>query len=209
MRALLFLIFATLVHAEVDTAPLARWLEAQKSVRSLDADFIQERTLPALKKPVSTPGRLTLVMPGKLRWDLGQPAKTIAVSDGETMTLVDVQKKRARQLDADSSKARSFSLLGDDALHGGLDGFTKAFELVESRMTDGIYQLTTRPKDRRMRDKVGYVFFDIDPATNRLRALEVRLDDKSRIRTVFKNTRLNADVPADRFKVDLSGYKVL
>ncbi|MBB5353092.1 outer membrane lipoprotein carrier protein [Haloferula luteola] len=195
-------------HADLDTAPLRAWLEAQKKVQSLDADFTQERTLPALKKPVSTPGRLTLSKPGKLRWDLGTPPKTIAVSDGETITLIDVEKKRAMRLDADSSRARSFTLLGDKALSGGLDGFTEAFELVESRVTEGIYQLTTRPKDRRMRDKVDYVFFDIDPKTQQLRALELRLDDKSRIRTIFRNTRLNAKVEADRFAVDLSGFKI-
>lgn len=209
MRLLFLLLLAVTARAEVDTGPLKAWLEGQKSVKTLDAEFTQERTLAALKKPVSTPGRLTLAKPGKLRWDLGDPPKTIAVSDGETMTLVDVEKKRARRLDADSSRARSFSLLGDDALNGGLEGFTQAFELVESRVTNGIYQLTTRPKDRRMRDQIGYVFFDIDPSTNQLRALEIRLDDKSRIRTVFRNTRINPKVPDSRFQVDLTGYKVL
>ncbi len=209
MRLLFLLLLAVTARAEVDTGPLKAWLEGQKSVKTLDAEFTQERTLAALKKPVSTPGRLTLAKPGKLRWDLGNPPKTIAVSDGETMTLVDVEKKRARRLDADSSRARSFSLLGDDALNGGLEGFTQAFELVESRVTNGIYQLTTRPKDRRMRDQIGYVFFDIDPSTNQLRALEIRLDDKSRIRTVFRNTRINPKVPDSRFQVDLTGYKVL
>ena len=208
MRLLVFLLLSIVARAEVDTAPLRAWLEAQKNVDSLEADFIQERTLPALKKPVTTPGKLTLSKPGKLRWDLGSPPKTVAVSDGKTITLVDVEKKRARRLDADSSRARSFTLLGDDALSGGLEGFSKVFELVESRVTRGIYQLTTRPKDRQMRDKVGYVYFDIDTSTNRLRALEMRLDDKSRIKTIFSKTRFNSKVPSSAFQFDLSGYTV-
>ena len=209
MRVLaILLLAASVLHAEVDTAPLEAWLKRQASIRSLEADFIQERTLPSLKEPVTTPGTLAIARPGKLRWDLGNPPKTTAVSDGTTITLLDVAKQQARTMPADSSHARSFSMLGDRSLSGGLEGFTKAFELVESRMTDGIYQLTTRPKDRAMRNKVGYVFFDIDPAKAELRAIEMRMDDKSRIRTVFTRTRFNTEIPADRFTPSLEGYKV-
>lgn len=206
--AAILLLAGSLLHAQVDTAPLEAWLKRQASTQTLEADFIQERTLPSLKKPVTTPGKLAIARPGKLRWDLGDPAKTIAVSDGTTITLFDVEKRQARQLPADSSRARSFSMLGDKSFSNGLDGFTKAFDLVESRVTDGIYQLTTRPKDRSMRDKVGYVFFDIDPAKAELRAIELRLDDKSRIRTIFTRTRFNAAIPPDRFAPSTEGYTV-
>ena len=59
-----------------------------------------------------------------------------------------------------------------------------------------------------MRDKVEWVFLDIDPKTQLLRAMEIRLDDKSRIRTIFSNSKINPKLPADRFTADLTGYKV-
>lgn len=209
MRLSLLLILTTAIaRADLDTAPLEDWLSRQGEVKSLEARFTQERKLPALKKPVTTDGTLAMSRPGRLRWELGDPAKTIAVSDGETMTLVDVAKKRARRLPADSPQARQFTLLGDGALRGDLDGFKAAFELVESRVTQGIYQLTARPKERRLREHVSWVFLDIDTKTKELRALEFQLEDKSRIRTVFRDTRLNPEIPADRFTVDLTGYKV-
>jgi outer membrane lipoprotein-sorting protein len=194
--------------AELDTAPLEAWLAKQGSVRSIEADFVQERTLPALRKPVSTPGTFSMQRPGKMRWELGSPVKTLAVSDGDTMTLVDVAKKRARRISADSSRAKPFTLLADGALNGSLDDFKQTFELVESRVTNGIYQLTARPRDRKLRDKVQWVFLDIDPKTQLLRAMEIRLDDKSRIRTIFSNSKINPKLPADRFTADLTGYKV-
>lgn len=197
-----------IASAELDTAPLEAWLAKQGSVTSLEADFIQERTLPALRKPVSTPGTFSMQKPGKMRWELGKPAKTLAVSDGTTMTLIDVDKKRARQISADSARAKPFTLLADGALNGDLEGFKKTFDLVESRVTDGIYQLTARPRDRSLRDKVQWVFLDIDPKTQLLRAMEIRLDDKSRIRTIFSNSKINPKLPADRFTADLTGYKV-
>ena len=194
--------------AELDTAPLEAWLAKQGNVQSLEADFVQERTLPALRNPVTTPGSFSMQRPGKMRWELGKPVKTLAVSDGTTMTLVDVDKKRARQIPSDSDRAKPFTLLADGALNGNLEDFKKTFELVESRVTNGIYQLTARPRERKLRGKVQWVFLDIDPKTDLLRAMEIRLDDKSSIRTIFSNSRINPSIPADRFTTDLTGYKV-
>jgi len=209
MRLLaLTLLALPLAAEELDTGPLSDWLDEQGEIRTLEADFIQERALPQLKKPVRTPGRLVMSRPGKLRWELGEPTRTIAVSDGDTMTLLNLEEREARQLPADSPRSRQFTLLADEALGGGLEGFKKAFDLVESRVRNGIYQLTVRPKDRSLRDKAPWLYFDIDPERNELRAIEVRLEDKSRIRTIFTRNRFNRPVDPDEFTVDLSGFKV-
>lgn len=209
MRLLLLpLLLCSLAPAAPDTGPLEAWLDRQPEIRTLEAEFVQERTLPALKKPVRSTGTLRMQRPSKLRWELGEPPKTIAVSDGDTMTLVDVEQQVAQRLPSDSRRARQFTLLTDKALTGGLDSFTKAFEPIESRVTNGIYQLTLRPRDRSMRNKAPWLFLDIDPRSNELRAIEVRLEDESRIRTIFTRTSFNQALPADTFRVDLSGYKV-
>ena len=98
MRALLILLsLVSLARAELDLKPLETWIGKQKTLQSLDTDFVQERKLPSLKKPAVTPGRMRMVRPGKLRWELGNPVKTLAVSDGTTMTLLDVAKKRGKR----------------------------------------------------------------------------------------------------------------
>lgn len=206
MRPLLVLLsLVSLAAAEPDLKPLEKWIGRQKSMRSLDADFVQERKLPSLKKPVSTPGRMRMVRPGKLRWELGNPVKTLAVSDGKTMTLLDVARKRGKTIDAGSAEARQFTLLSDEAFRD-LAGFRQAFELVESRMSGPIYQLTVRPKDKGMRKRVPWLFLDIDTRSHELRALDLELDDKSRIRTVFSNTKVNAKVDPALFTADTAGY---
>ena len=206
MRALLIL--ATLisaVRADLDVKPLETWLGKQKDLQSLDADFVQERKLPSLKKPVSTPGKLRMVRPGKLLWELGQPVKTMAVSDGTTMTLLDVEKKRGKKVDSDAPEAKQFTMLTDKAFRD-LTGFQEAFELVESRVTDGIYQLTVKPKDKELKKHVSWMFLDIDQKTQELRALDLELQDKTRIRTVFTKSRINAKIDPAVFQADTSGY---
>src|SRR5690606_21715580 len=75
MRRLLALLLSVspLAAAEPDLKPLEAWIAGQKGLKSLDAEFVQERKLPSLKKPVATPGRLRVQRPGKLLWELGQP----------------------------------------------------------------------------------------------------------------------------------------
>lgn len=206
MRPLLVLLsLISLARAELDVKPLETWIGKQKDLQSLDAQFVQERKLPSLKKPVTTPGRMRMQRPGKLCWELGQPVKTMAVSDGTTMTLLDVAKKRGKKIDAASGEARQFTLLSDSAFRD-LAGFQETFELIESRITEGSYQLTVKPKDKTLRRQVPWMYLEIDTKAHELRSFELELEDKSRIRTVFSNTKINAKIDPAIFTPDTSGY---
>jgi outer membrane lipoprotein-sorting protein len=209
MRCCFLLILATLtLDAAPDLGPLEGWLRRQEKIRTLHADFVQQRMLPALKKPIETRGSLIMTAKGKLRWELGSPPRTLAIADGSSVTIINVRKKEARRMDADSPDARAFSVMSGEGMGKGLDAFLKIFEPIETRTVQGIYQLTTRPKPARMRREVRWVFFDIDRKTEQLRAIEMQLDDRSRIKTIFSNPRINLPVDPARFEVDLSGYEL-
>jgi outer membrane lipoprotein carrier protein len=188
-------------------ATLDAWLNRQVSITSLDTAFVQERKLPALKNPTTTPGRLCFAKPGKVRWQLGDPFETLAVSDGKTMTLLEAATKIAHRVDVDSPQAARFSLLSGKAF-GSPEAFYETFEIVEFRVTSGIHQYTLKAKDRRIRSQVPWIFIDIDPAKNELRAMEMELQDKSRLRTVFKNPKFNQPLSPALFQPDLAGYVV-
>jgi len=208
MRTLALLVLTSLIaQAAPDTTVLDAWLKRQTSINTLEASFTQERKLPSLKQPVTTPGKLMMQRPDKLRWELGNPIETLAVSDGVTMTLLQASDKSARQVGTDSPQAKQFSFLGGNAL-ASPEAFREAFEITDARVTSGIHQYTLEPKERRMKANVPWVFLDIDPSTNELRALELEMKDKSRIRTVFTNTKLNGKLPASAFQADLTGYQV-
>lgn len=198
---------ALLVIARADNAPLDAWLKRQSSITTLDTEFTQERKLPALKDPVTTQGRLSFSKPGKVRWQLGNPVETLAVSDGTTLTLIETATKTARQTGVDSPQAARFSLLSGKAFESP-ESFQQSFEIIESRVTSGIHQYTLKAKDRRLRAQIPWIFLNIDPAKNELRALELELQDNSRLRTVFLNPRFNLKLDDSLFKPDLTGYTV-
>lgn len=193
--------------AKADNAKLDAWLQRQATIRSLEVDFTQERKLPALKNPVITPGKLSFTMPDKVRWQLGEPAETLAMSDGSNFFLIEVAKKRARKTSVDSPEAARFSLLSGKAFQSS-ENFHAAFDVIAHQIDSGIHQYTIQAKDRRMRSQVPWIFLNIDPAKNELRAMEIELQDKSRVRTIFRNPKFNSEIPDSRYTPDLAGYSV-
>jgi outer membrane lipoprotein-sorting protein len=201
------LMLAMVAARGADRAPLEAWLRHQAGIRSLEAEFVQERRLPALKQPVMTRGRLAFRRPGFLRWELGDPAATVVVADGTTLVLAEVTEKRARRMAFDAPDAQRFTLLAGDAFRDA-GAFRAAFELRESRVEGGFYQATLQPVERRLRARVPWLFLTIDPGDNRLIAFEIELQDGSRIRSVFERPKFNGVLPDQRFQFDLTGYRV-
>lgn len=208
MRILSFLFpLLTLATCFADNAPLESWLKRQASITSLDSEFTQERKLPALKNPTSTAGRLSFSKPDKIRWQLGNPFETLAIADGKTLTLIEAATRSARQTDVNSPQAARFSLLSGKAFQSP-EMFYQTFEVIESRVNSGIHQYTLKAKDRRLRSQIPWIFLDIDPAKNELRALELELQDRSRLRTVFHHPRFNTKLDEALFRPDLTGYQI-
>jgi len=210
MRKLLltFLALVSIARADTDIKPRETWINRQKDLKSLDAEFTQERKLPSLKNPVESTGRLRMMRPGMLLWELGDPVKTMAVTDGKTMTLAQVDKKRGKRIDATSGEAKQFTLLSDEAFRD-LEGFEKTFEITETRVESGIYQISLRPKDKSIRSHVPWMFLDIDLKTWELRAMELELEDKSRIKTIFTKTKLNPKLDPAIFTPDFTGFSLI
>lgn len=199
--------FCTATLLRADDAVLHAWLKKQATILTLDATFTQERKLPALKVPTSTRGRLTFKKPDLFRWQLGEPAETLAISDGITLFLLQIKENSARQIPADSPQASRFSLLSGKAFQS-ISSFDQAFEVTAWRVESGIHQYTLKPKDRRLQGQVPWIFLDIEPTKNTLTALEMILQDKSRVRTIFDRPKINHSIAPGLFKPDLSGFKV-
>lgn len=204
---LLSLFLLSCVPVCADNAALEAWLKRQPTIETMEVAFVQERKLPSLKQPVSTPGKLAFAKSGRVRWQLGDPAATLVLSDGATITMIDYGAKTARRIPADSPQAARFGMLTGDGFQS-VENFQAMFEVAAHRVESGIHQYTLRPKERKTRAQVPWVFLDVDPAGHDLRAMELELKDKSRIRTVFQKPRINVKLPAAMFEADLSGLTV-
>ena len=85
------------LHANETNAVLDTWFVAQKSLHTWSADFVQTRSLKTLTQPLVARGHISFAMPNDFRWELGQPAQTIALRHGDEMFVVYPRLKRAER----------------------------------------------------------------------------------------------------------------
>jgi outer membrane lipoprotein-sorting protein len=201
------LLLALALNLSADNSVLDAWLGHQSGIKTLEVEFTQERRLLGLKNAVSTPGKLSFARPGRVRWELGDPPVTLVLSDGTNFTLIDHSTKTARRVAADSPQAARFGMLSGKGFQSP-EQFHAMFEVAAHRVESGIHQYTLKPLDRKTRGQLPWVFLDIDPQRNELRAMELELKDKSRIRTLFHQPRFNHKLPDSHFTADLSGLTV-
>src|SRR5438477_10533859 len=74
-----------------------RWLNAQTNVQAWSADFVQTRTLKSLIQPLTATGHVWFAAPNRFRWELGNPAQTIAVRQSDEMLVIYPLLKRAER----------------------------------------------------------------------------------------------------------------
>src|SRR5690349_18064255 len=73
------------------------WLAAQTNVHSWSADFVQTRSLKSLTQPLTASGHVWFEAPNRFRWELGQPAQTIAVRAADELLVIYPRLKRVER----------------------------------------------------------------------------------------------------------------
>ena len=205
--------FISQVFAADANPTLNAWLNAQTNIQTWSADFIQTRTLKSLTQPLTTTGHVWFAAPNRFRWELGNPAQTIAVRQPEQILVIYPRLKRAER----------YPLTGDqtgpwrDALALLEAGFPRSKAEMESRFrilsqisTNEIYELALQPKSaaaRRMMPQIKIAFGTNDFS---LRATELEFADHSTMRNDFQNAKLNEKFPETQFTPPLSDdYKIV
>ncbi|MDI6790564.1 MAG: outer membrane lipoprotein carrier protein LolA [Thermodesulfobacteriota bacterium] len=125
---------------------VARLQERYNTIKSIEADFEQETTLPSLNQRRLAEGRVYFKKPGCMRWDYLRPDKQEMVTDGKTLWIYIAAEKRAYRCDA---QAYLQSQLTMDFFLGQGD-FKKDFVIVmapEDKKARGkFYILTLLPR---------------------------------------------------------------
>jgi outer membrane lipoprotein-sorting protein len=191
---LLFLLAAQLPAVAGPDAVLDQWFAAQKNLTSWSADFIQTRTLPTLTRPLITRGHVDFVVPGDFRWELGQPARTIALGHDSRMYVIYPLLKRAElyPLGPDTPKQwRDMMSLLQAGFPRNRQEFTAQFKVLSLTTINGGWQLALAPASQATRQMVPEL--DLGFATNdfQLTSTEMILVDGSHMRTDFTNAVMN------------------
>ncbi len=201
--------FSALSQVSATGADLVdRWFAAQAELTTWSAKVTQTRTLKALKDPLTAEGRIWFAAPNRFRWELGDPAQTIAVREPDALVILYPKLKRAERYplgDAAGQWRDALTLLeaGFPRSRAELEKQFKIVALLE-RETDA--ELVLQPRSSRARKLIGEVRLAFGLEQLELRATELRFADGSQLRNDFRDQQVNppledglfsAAVPAD------------
>ena len=191
------------VRAAETNSVLDAWFAAQKNLHTWSADFVQTRALKTLTQPLIAKGHIVFATPNNFRWELGQPAQTIALRHDDEMFVIYPRLKRAERYPLGASTPtewRDTMSLLQAGFPRDRKEFEAQFQILSLTETNGAWQLALRPRSafaRRMMPELR-----IGLATNdfSLASTELVFVDGSRMRNDFTNAVMNPPLAETLFQ---------
>lgn len=195
------------------SSAVSAWLEAQTNIHSWSADFVQTRTLKTLAQPLSETGRVWFVAPNRFRWELGQPAKTIAVRAPEELLIIYPRLKRVERFPLAGPQTGPWR----DALSLLEAGFPRnqaelqaQYNILSQNVAGTDCELTLQPKSAAARRMMPQIRITFDTSDFSLRGTELQFADGSTMKNKFKNASINPPVDLSIFSPETpADYKVV
>jgi len=213
LRSCLFLLlFAVSVVAEpLDPTPIRQWITKQQDLHTLSADFVQTRSFHALKSPLENKGHIWFREPDAFRWQIGDPAKTIALKQGDFMYLIDPAKQKATRSPANAMNKqagmRGMPMMSFPMAKSYAD-FEKQFELLSLKTADGVCAISVLPRDAQAKKFLKQINLAFHTGDGQLVYFEMVIRDGSSMRNDFSNVHVNEKLDRALFNYDFTGYTV-
>ena len=167
-----------------DAATLNRIEESLNAIQSLKTDFIQRAPDGSVAE-----GVLYLERPGKIRFDFGDAAPFLVVSDGSLLTFVDYDVKQVSRWPI---RKTPLGILVDDEIT-----FDSSVEVPDIIRFAGLVKVPViDPK----RQEYGYIILIFEESTMELRAWEVVDAQGYTTRVALLNPEYNIDIDKKKFK---------
>lgn len=176
------------------SAPVQSWLATQAKVHTWTADVVQTRALQSLTEPLTAKGRVWFEAPGRFRWELGHPARTIAISTSTNLMLIYPRLKRVETIALGASQTGPWrSAL--DMLQAGFPR-TEAelldrYQVLSQDISGDTCKLRLQPRSASFRQMMPQMEIDFDTKDYLLRGTELQFADGSTMRNDFSDIILN------------------
>ncbi|MCX6962383.1 MAG: outer membrane lipoprotein carrier protein LolA [Verrucomicrobia bacterium] len=207
LSLLFLLLLAAPLRAEDTQTILRDWISKQVAIRSLRADFIQTRRLPALRIPLKKSGTVWFGTEGRFRWQDGDPADLLVLKSPNDFLVIEPKKSLARRFSASSAAARAMQEL-PMPIAISLDEFQRRFEVVSLKEDGARMDLRLTPKDPRLAEGLKSLRILFDPASGAVSLFEMTFRDGSEVSTEFTRIERNPTLPAELFQHDLRDFKI-
>ena len=205
----------TAARAEIDPeaeAQLEAWAASFGALKSAQGDYVQEKQLRALKRPLKSEGKFWWSEELGFRWQSGEPPVLVTLyRKGEEVLLIRPKKKEAVRSSPDQALEKVQSEgLGLGAFLGGSEADWKAeLKLLSCRSrSDGLLLAEFDFIDRQVSLKLRKLSMLVDPSGNWLREFTVFFRDQSSVSIRFTQMQRNPVLEPALFHYELGGYEV-
>lgn len=192
-------------------APLEKWIERARELKSWEARFVQTRHLKALAQPLKTAGRVWFAAPDRFRWELGEPALSLILRDGPNLRVLSPRLHRVEELSLTNAAAgpmRDAMALLDTGFPRDAAAFHQQFKLLSTRTNQSanglpVYAFRLQPKAAGARRFLPELAVEVTVADLQLTATELLFTDGSRMRNDFEDAVVNPPINLELFRTNL------
>ena len=147
-----------------------------------------------------------MVIPNRFRWEIGQPAQTIALRQPDTLFLIYPRLKRAEKYplnDQQPGPWRDALALLEASFPRSRADLESHFRVLSVTQTNSNWELALQPRNAMARQMMAEISIAVRTNDFSLAATEMRFADGSRMRNDFANVVLNPALGEDIFDVKL------
>ena len=184
---------------------LDQWIAAQTNLHTWSADVVETRALKTLSQPLVSTGKVWVALPNHFRWELGQPAQTIALRQPDQLFLIYPRLKRVEKYPLNGNQTgpwRDALALLDASFPRNRADLDSHFQLLSAIQTNAIIEVRLQPKSQAARKFMSEIAVavhtnDFSPAST-----ELKFSDGSTMRNDFANGVLNPPINPSLFETN-------
>lgn len=205
--ALVFCLGGLAAHSAEPSAVLDGWFAAQTNLHTWTAECIQTRSLTVLVQPLVTTGRVWVALPDHFRWELGQPAQTIALRRPEELFVIYPRLKRAEKYPLNGKQAgpwRDALALLEASFPRSRAELEARFQVLSVAQTNATFLVALQPQSPVARRMMKEIEVGLRTDDFSLASTELTFSDGSKMRNDFTHAVVNAPLPAGIFETKLA-----
>ncbi len=182
-------------------ALIQRVVERQRTLHTLEAEFVQLKESALLLEAVESTGIFLFQAPDLVRWDYRQPDSMVVLFAADTVTTYHPEQARAERIKVSNKQRRFVRVLAGTQ---PLDDLTSHFSItLADPGGQAHYQLTLRPVGNFLSKKLQSVEIEVDRKLFLPVVIKYNEADGDRTRYEFKKMVINPEIDDSRFDLEL------
>jgi len=173
--------------------------EAAQGITSLEARFVQKKTLPMLARPFLSEGRFSYQAPDRLRWEYDRPVRSVLIVNGRDVKRYRKERDGWRE---DTGAALSvMQTVMEEILHWQQGRFDANPHFDATLETGSEPRVTLTPKDPAWQKMIRRIELTLSPRqAGVMQSVRVVENERSFTLLEFGQVAVNRPLPAARFR---------